>query len=86
VVAAATEGIMKGTVKWFNAARGFGFLSRDDGGEDSFVHWTDIQTVYDDEPKTLTDGQAVEFEVVDSPRGVRAMNVRSLATLSHSSR
>ena len=49
----------KGTVKWFNAEKGYGFLSNDEGGEDVFVHFSAIQT---DGYRTLEEGQKVEFE------------------------
>ena len=62
----------KGTVKWFNEKKGFGFLSQEDG-EDVFVHYSSIQ---DEGFKTLQEGQAVEFEVQDGPKGPQAVNVR----------
>ena len=61
-----------GTVKWFNDSKGFGFLTRDDGEKDVFVHFSAIQG---DGFKSLTEGQKVEFEVVDSPKGPAAENV-----------
>jgi cold shock protein len=61
----------KGTVKWFNESKGFGFITREDGG-DVFVHYADIQT---EGFKTLNEGQAVSFEVVDGPKGPKASNV-----------
>ncbi len=61
----------KGTVKWFNESKGFGFITREDGG-DVFVHYSDIQ---DDGFKTLNEGQSVSFEVVDGPKGPKAANV-----------
>lgn len=64
----------KGTVKWFNERKGFGFLSREDG-EDVFVHHTSIQG---DGFKTLSEGQKVEFEVQDGPKGPQAVNVKAL--------
>ena len=65
----------QGTVKWFNAAKGFGFIERPEGG-DVFVHFSAIQsTGY----KTLDQGQAVEFEVVMGPKGEQAANVNVLA-------
>lgn len=65
---------MQGTVKFFNAEKGFGFISRE-GGQDVFVHHTNIAgTGY----KTLNEGQAVEFEVGPGRKGDEALNVRSL--------
>lgn len=61
-----------GKVKWFNADKGFGFIARDNGG-DVFVHFSAIQT---DGFKTLEDGQAVTFDVVDGAKGPQAANVR----------
>ncbi len=60
-----------GTVKWFNDAKGFGFITREQGG-DVFVHFSDIQ---DSGFKSLAEGQAVQFDVVDSPKGPKAANV-----------
>lgn len=62
-----------GTVKWFNDSKGFGFLTQDDGSEDVFVHHTAIQM---DGFKTLSEGQAVEFDVTRGPKGLSAANVR----------
>lgn len=64
----------QGTVKWFNASKGFGFISKDDGG-DVFVHYTAIQ---DEGFKSLSEGQTVSFDVVDSPKGPKAANVVKL--------
>lgn len=61
-----------GTVKWFNDSKGFGFLTRDDGEKDVFVHFSAIQG---DGFKSLVEGQKVEFEVVESPKGPAAENV-----------
>lgn len=61
----------QGAVKWFNEAKGFGFI-QDDGGEDVFVHFSAIQT---DGFKTLTQGERVEFDVVPGARGRQAANV-----------
>ncbi len=66
--------MVKGTVKWFNERKGFGFLSQDDG-EDVFVHYSSIQG---SGFKNLAEGQAVEFEVQTGPKGLQAVNVRAL--------
>jgi cold shock protein len=63
-----------GTVKWFNDAKGFGFITREKGG-DVFVHFGDIQ---DTGFKSLAEGQSVQFDVVDSPKGPKAANVVKL--------
>ena len=62
---------MTGTVKWFNAEKGFGFIQREDG-EDVFVHFSAIQG---DGFKTLEEGQTVEFEITQGNRGPQASNV-----------
>jgi len=64
----------QGTVKWFNAAKGFGFISRQNG-EDVFVHFSAIQS---DGYRSLQDGQAVEFTVTKGKKGWQAENVRPL--------
>jgi CspA family cold shock protein len=64
----------KGTVKWFNASKGFGFIAKEDGS-DVFVHYTAIQ---DEGFKSLSEGEAVSFDVVDSPKGPKAANVTKL--------
>ena len=61
----------RGTVKWFNEAKGFGFISQE-GGEDVFVHFSAIQM---DGFKTLAEGQVVEFEVQAGDKGLHAANV-----------
>jgi CspA family cold shock protein len=66
---------MKGTVKWFNDSKGFGFITPDEGERDLFVHYSQIQS---DGFKTLREGQKVEFEVEDSDRGPVANTVRSV--------
>ena len=64
-----------GTVKWFNAEKGFGFISQPDGGADVFVHHTAIQM---NGFRSLEEGQAVEFEIVDGPKGPQAGNVTKI--------
>ena len=64
----------QGTVKWFNASKGYGFIQRE-SGEDVFVHFSAIQA---SGYKTLNEGQAVEFEVTTGPRGLQATNVVGL--------
>jgi CspA family cold shock protein len=65
---------MQGTVKWFNASKGYGFIARD-GGEDVFVHQSAIQsTGY----RTLEEGQRVEFDVETGAKGLKAVNVKAL--------
>lgn len=62
----------QGTVKWFNDAKGFGFIKRE-GGPDVFVHHTAIRS---DGFRTLAEGERVTFEVVEGPKGLQAQNVR----------
>ncbi len=63
---------MTGTVKWFNDAKGFGFIASDDG-QDVFVHHTAIQS---DGYRSLEDGERVEFELTQGDKGAKAVNVR----------
>ena len=65
----------KGVVKWFNAAKGFGFIQRE-SGEDVFVHFSAIQS---NGYKSLDEGARVEFEVTRGPKGLQASNVETVA-------
>jgi CspA family cold shock protein len=62
-----------GTVKWFNDAKGFGFITQDGGGDDVFCHHTAIVA---DGFRTVAEGQKVEFEVKKGPKGLQAANVK----------
>ena len=61
-----------GTAKWFNGAKGFGFITPDEGGEDLFAHFSSVQT---QGFKTLKEGQKVSFDVVQGPKGKQASNI-----------
>ncbi len=63
----------KGTVKWFNDTKGFGFIEQEDGSADVFVHHSAIQA---DGYRTLPEGAKVEYDVNQDPKGLRAINVR----------
>ena len=65
----------QGTVKWFNAEKGFGFISQDDGGNDVFVHHSEIDA---GGFRSLDEGQRVEFEVRQSDKGQKATGVRAV--------
>ena len=65
-----------GSVKWFNDAKGFGFITQDGGGEDVFCHHTAIQA---DGFRTLAEGQKVEFDVNRGPKGLQAANVKIIS-------
>ena len=64
----------QGTVKWFNDAKGFGFITPTDGSKDLFVHFSAIQQ---QGFKTLSEGQQVSFDVTSGPKGLQATNIRS---------
>ena len=65
----------QGTVKWFNAEKGFGFIAQEDGGDDVFVHYSAIQS---NGYKSLDENQKVEFDVTQGPKGPQAEIVRPL--------
>ncbi|MGH3661786.1 MAG: cold-shock protein [Micromonosporaceae bacterium] len=65
----------QGTVKWFNADKGFGFITVDGGGSDIFVHFSAIQSTGF---RTLDENQRVEFDVVQGPKGPQAESVRAI--------
>jgi CspA family cold shock protein len=65
-----------GTVKWFNDAKGFGFVTQEGGGEDVFCHQSAIQATGF---RSLTEGQKVEFDVTKGPKGLQASNVRVIS-------
>lgn len=64
---------MKGTVKWFNADKGFGFITQENGGADVFAHFSAIAS---DGFRSLDENQRVEFDVTQGPKGPQASNIR----------
>ena len=72
---------VSGTVKWFNNAKGFGFITRQESEDDVFVHFRSIQG---DGYRTLNEGQAVEFKLVEGPKGLQAEDVMKLYTTNPS--
>jgi len=65
-----------GTVKWFNATKGYGFITPNDGGDDVFAHFSAIEM---DGYKTLKEGQRVEYEVQQGPKGPQASHIRAVS-------
>ena len=70
---------MQGRVKWFNNEKGYGFIDHADGGEDIFVHYSAIKQ---DGYKTLSEGQQVQFDLIETPKGLQATNVCTEAKVS----
>jgi CspA family cold shock protein len=64
-----------GTVKWFNAEKGYGFIAPEDGSQDVFAHYSAIQS---NGYRSLEEGQRVEFDVAQGPKGLQAENIRPL--------
>ncbi|MFV1972235.1 MAG: cold-shock protein [Thiohalobacterales bacterium] len=62
-----------GTVKWFSNSKGYGFISPDEGGEDVFAHFSAIEM---EGYKSLNEGQKVEFDITDGPKGLQASNIK----------
>jgi CspA family cold shock protein len=74
-LAKGRTGMATGTVKWFNDAKGYGFITPDGGGKDVFVHHTAVQM---EGFRSLAEGQKVEYEVTEGPKGPQAANVRKV--------
>ena len=66
--------VTKGTVKWFNSSKGFGFIEPTDGGNDVFAHFSEIEM---EGYKTLVEGQEVEYELEDGEKGPKAAKIRA---------
>jgi CspA family cold shock protein len=66
---------VQGKVKWFNNAKGYGFLEQDGSDKDVFVHFSAIQT---EGFRTLKEGEQVEFEITEGPKGMQAANVKKI--------
>jgi len=64
-----------GTVKWFNAEKGYGFIAPEDGSQDVFAHYSAIQT---NGYRSLEEGQRVEFDTAQGPKGLQAENIRTI--------
>lgn len=69
--------MVTGVVKWFNNAKGYGFVTPDEGDQDIFVHFSAIEM---DGYRTLKEGQRVEFEVEEGPKGLHALKLHSVQT------
>ncbi len=65
---------MKGKVKWFNTSKGYGFIISE-AGKEYFVHWRSIVTTSDNEHKTLFDDEEVQFDTIETDKGIQAINV-----------
>ncbi len=68
--------LTSGTVKWFNASKGYGFIRPNSGGDDVFAHYSSIDM---DGYKSLKEGQTVEFEILQGPKGPQAQHIRNSA-------
>ena len=70
----ASSMAIRGTVKWFNSAKGFGFIEPQEGGNDVFAHYSEIEM---EGYKTLSEGQEVEYELEDGPKGPKAARIKA---------